>query len=177
VGSPFTIHLFTIHPLSPFHIIIPIRIPALIKEQVMPDDPYNLNRFLESQDGVYSTVLSELKSGNKQSHWMWFIFPQVAGLGRSPTSQYYTIKSKQEAEQYLEHPILGARLKECSEILLGIENKTAREVFGRPDDLKLRSAMTLFASLTEPGSVFDNVLGKYFQGSRCQRTLTFLKIE
>lgn len=143
----------------------------------MLNDPHDLNRFLESQDRVYSSVLSELKSGHKQSHWIWYIFPQVSGLGRSPTSQYYAIKSKPEAESYLNHPILGARLKECAEILLGIENKTAREILGRPDDLKLRSSMTLFASMAEPGSVFEKVLEKYFHGDRCQRTLMLLKAD
>jgi uncharacterized protein (DUF1810 family) len=143
----------------------------------MSDDPYNLNRFLESQDRVYSNVLSELKSGNKQTHWIWYIFPQLSGLGRSPTSQYYAIKSKPEAVSYLNHPILGARLKECTEILLGIENKTAREILGRPDDLKFRSSMTLFAYISGPGSVFEKVLEKYFHGDRCHRTLSFLKAD
>ena len=143
----------------------------------MPGDPHNLDRFIEAQDPIYSRVITELKSGKKRTHWMWFIFPQVAGLGRSPTSQYYAIKSTDEAQQYLNHPVLGERLKECAEILLGIENRSAREVFGTPDDLKLRSSMTLFANISGPGSVFEEVLSKFFQGRQCQRTLAFLKKE
>ena len=101
-------------------------------------DPYNLNRFINAQDPVYPTVLQELGSGQKQTHWMWFIFPQVVGLGRSPTSQYYAIMSKAEAFAYLRHPVLGKRIRECTGILLQIEGQTAREIFGRPDDMKLK---------------------------------------
>jgi uncharacterized protein (DUF1810 family) len=143
----------------------------------MPGDPHNLNRFIEAQDPIYSNVVTELKSGKKLTHWMWFIFPQAAGLGRSPTSQYYAIKSKQEARQYLNHPILGERLKACAEILLGIEDRSAREIFGTPDDLKLRSSMTLFANISGPGSVFEKVLSKYYPGQQCQKTLAFLNQE
>ncbi len=137
-------------------------------------DPYNLARFVSAQQRVYQTVREELRSGSKRSHWMWFIFPQVEGLGESSTSRYYSIKSAEEARQYLAHPVLGPRLLECSEILLSLQGSTADEIFGFPDDMKLKSSMTLFENAAGPGSVFRRVLDKYFAGQRDQRTLELL---
>ena len=134
------------------------------------DDPYDLNRFLSAQETIYESVLEELGNGRKQSHWMWFIFPQIEGLGYSSTSRYYSIKSIEEAREYLHHPILGQRLLECTEKVLAINGKTALEIFGAPDDLKLRSSMTLFACVAGPESVFVRVLEKYFDGKPDQKT-------
>ncbi len=142
----------------------------------MPNnEPYSLDRFVEAQERVYPDVLAELRSGAKRSHWMWFIFPQVEGLGQSPTSRFYSIKSLEEARQYLAHPILGARLLECSRVLLSLEGRTAHEIFGAPDDMKLRSCMTLFGSVAGSDKTFAAVLDKYFDGKRDPRTLELLK--
>ena len=140
-----------------------------------PDAPFNLERFVTAQDQVYPTVVQELKDGQKRTHWMWFIFPQVACLGRSPTSQYFAIKSKAEAIAYLGHPVLGQRIRECAGLLLQIEGKTATQIFGKPDDMKLQSSMTLFAGITEKDSLFWTVLDKYYDGKLCQQTLKFLQ--
>lgn len=138
-------------------------------------DPYNLNRFVEAQEPVYATALAEIRGGRKHTHWMWYIFPQLAGLGMSRTSQFYGIRSRREAEAYLAHPLLGARLVECMEVLLRLENPTAREVFGSPDDLKLKSCATLFDSVAAGESTaFDSVLAKYFQSARDERTVALL---
>jgi len=137
-------------------------------------DPFNLNRFIEAQNLVYDAVLSELRQGKKRTHWMWFIFPQAAGLGRSSTSRRYAINSLGEARSYLKHPILGKRLVECTELLLGIEGKTAHDIFGFPDDLKLRSCMTLFAGVSGPGSVFERLIEIYFECELCPITRAFL---
>ncbi len=140
------------------------------------NDPFGLNRFIEAQERVYDTVLSELKSGQKRSHWMWFIFPQIAGLGHSATSIRYSIKSAEEARAYLDHPALGARIDECSRALLAVEGKSASAIFGYPDDMKLKSSMTLFASVSsDPHSVFVRVLDKYFTGEWDAATLGILK--
>ncbi len=139
------------------------------------NDPFNLNRFLLAQEGIYAQALAELKNGQKRTHWMWFIYPQIRGLGQSPTSQQYAIQSQEEARQYLDHPVLGARLRECAQAILSVEGRTASEIFGFPDDLKLRSCMTLFASVAEPGSIFERVLEKYFHGERDARTLAILQ--
>ena len=139
------------------------------------NDANNLNRFINAQEPIYKAALSELRQGRKQTHWMWFIFPQAAGLGRSSISRHFAIKSVEEARAYLQHPVLGTRLIECTEILLGIENKAAHSIFGYPDNLKLRSCMTLFAGVSEPGSVFDGLLEKYYNGEACQRTRVFLE--
>lgn len=109
------------------------------------DDPYNLARFITAQQGVYARVLAELSAGRKQSHWMWFVFPQLQGLGSSPTARHYAIGSLDEARAYLAHPLLGARLRECTATVNRLEGTTARALFGNPDDLKFRSCMTLFA--------------------------------
>lgn len=139
-----------------------------------PDDRFDLNRFVQAQEEVYPRALAELKLGRKRSHWMWFIFPQIDGLGYSSTAKFYAIKSKDEATAYLAHPLLGKRLMECAEALLKIEGKSAAEIFGYPDDLKLRSSMTLFASITPGGSVFSRVLDRYFEGEPDARTLELL---
>jgi uncharacterized protein (DUF1810 family) len=138
------------------------------------NDPYSLSRFINAQETIFEVVLAELGSGQKRSHWMWFIFPQIEGLGHSPTSRYYAIKSLDEAWEYLNHPILGTRLVECAEILLGFEGKTAAEIFGFPDDLKLKSSMTLFACAAKANSIFDRVLEKYFDGKQDKNTLDWL---
>ena len=140
----------------------------------MKSDPYNLNRFVSAQEGIFESVLAELRSGRKRTHWMWFIFPQVDGLGHSTTSRYYAIKSRAEAQQYLNHPILGARLLKCVELILAIDGKTASEIFGFPDNQKLKSSMTLFASIMDPESIFVRVLEKYFDGKRDEKTIYLL---
>ena len=137
-------------------------------------DPFELSRFIEAQDKIYDRVLAELKSGRKRSHWMWFVFPQIEGLGFSSTTQYYSIKSPEEARQYLEHPVLGKRLRECCESILALEGLSVSGIFGYPDDLKLKSSMTLFASVAQGQSVFIRVLDRYFQGARDERTLALL---
>lgn len=134
-------------------------------------DPYDLDRFLQAQKGGYEQALAEIRSGRKRSHWMWYIFPQYAGLGASAMSQRYAIKSLAEAEAYLRHAVLGARLVECAEAALGIQDRPASEVFAAPDDMKLRSSATLFAEVSPAGSVFERLLEKYFDGERDQRTL------
>ena len=138
------------------------------------DDPYNLDRFVTAQRETYDVALGELCGGEKRSHWIWFIFPQVAGLGSSAMAVRYAIKSRAEAEAYLAHPVLGRRLRECANALLRVVNKTAEQVMGRPDDMKLRSSMTLFAAIAEPGSPFHLVLDRYFSGESDFRTVEFL---
>jgi uncharacterized protein (DUF1810 family) len=140
-----------------------------------PADPFDLRRFVRAQEDVYDAALAELRGGRKRTHWMWFIFPQIDGLGHSSTSQYYAIKSIEEARRYLDHPILGARLRECAETVLAIEGRTAGQIFGYPDDRKLRSSMTLFARAAGSGAVFDRVLDKYFGGEPDARTLALLE--
>ncbi len=138
------------------------------------NDPYDLNRFLRAQESVYHQVLSEVRAGRKQTHWMWFIFPQYDGLGSSDQSKSYAIKSMVEAEAYLAHPVLGSRLVECCEAAIAIEDRSAKEVFGSPDDMKLRSSATLFAAVSPPGSVFEQVLDKFYQGERDEKTLRLI---
>lgn len=138
------------------------------------DDQYNLNRFVEAQAGVYNTVLSELKQGYKRSHWMWFIFPQLAIFGRSGTSKFYGITCKEEAALYLSHPLLGMRLKECANTLISLSGRTAHDIFSSPDDKKLRSCMTLFNHVSVSDSVFEQVLDRYYQGKQCQGTIEYL---
>lgn len=137
-------------------------------------DPFELQRFVAAQDPVYLSVLAELRRGHKRTHWMWFIFPQYAGLGRSPTAQHYAIKSGDEARHYLAHPVLGPRLVECTQALLAVDGRTATAIFGSPDDLKLRSSMTLFAAVAPRESEFSAVLDKYYQGQPDPATLTLL---
>ena len=137
-------------------------------------DPHDLGRFVMAQEHTYATALSELRSGCKRSHWMWYVFPQVHGLGSSPTSAQYAIRNLAEAAAYLGHPVLGPRLVECAEALLAIEGRSAHEIFGSPDDLKLRSSATLFALVSPAGSVFGQLLDRYFAGGRDDRTLRLL---
>ncbi len=138
------------------------------------DGPFDLKRFISAQEGVYERVLSELKMGRKRTHWMWYIFPQIDGLGSSPTAKLYAIKSMEEAQAYLEHPVLGARLLECTETVLAIKEASADEIFGYPDNMKLKSCMTLFAVVSGPGYVFKHVIEKYFDGQRDEATLQIL---
>src|SRR5271169_3723149 len=140
------------------------------------NDPFVLGRFISAQYEVYNRVLAELKSGAKRTHWMWYIFPQIDGLGHSTTAEYYALKSLEEAREYLNHPVLGSRLVECAEAVLAIEGRLASEIFSYPDDLKLKSSMTLFASVADSGSIFVHVLDKYFHGERDVRTLQLLDI-
>ncbi|MGH7969631.1 MAG: DUF1810 domain-containing protein [Limisphaerales bacterium] len=137
-------------------------------------NPFNLIRFLDAQEGIYSQALGEIRAGCKESHWMWFIFPQIDGLGRSSTAKFYAIRSRAEAKAYLEHPILGKRLIECSTALLHISGRSASEILGFPDVLKLRSSMTLFATVSQPDSVFAQVLDRYFAGERDPKTIELL---
>lgn len=136
------------------------------------DDPFNLNRFVTAQEPVYQRALAEIRAGDKESHWMWFIFPQLAGLGFSSTSQFYAIRSRAETWAYRKHPLLGPRLLECAEAALAVMVRSALDIFGSPDDLKLRSCATLFAEVSDPGSVFERLLEKYFDGQPDPRTLT-----
>ncbi len=139
------------------------------------NDPFDLDRFVRAQDGAFATALAEIRGGRKRSHWMWYVLPQIAGLGFSAMSQRYAIQGMAEAQAYLEHPVLGPRLIECVEALLTIEGRSANEIFGSPDDLKLRSCATLFAQVTPPGSVFEQLLEKCFDGARDPRTLELLQ--
>lgn len=143
-------------------------------QQQNTPDPFNLERFVEAQDRVYGQVTAELRSGRKQTHWIWFIFPQVAGLGHSPTSQFYAIQSKAEACAYLAHPVLGARLRECTAIVLNGDMRSAEAIFGQPDTMKFRSSMTLFAAISEGDSIFARALERFFNGQRDEVTLAYL---
>jgi uncharacterized protein (DUF1810 family) len=144
----------------------------------MNGDPYNLTRFLEAQaGGAYEQALAELRSGHKRSHWMWFIFPQIAGLGVSARAQRYAIGSLDEVRAYLAHPVLGPRIIECAEALLALEGRhTAVEILGYPDDLKLCSSATLFRQASPAGSVFQRLLERYFGGRPDERTLALLAV-
>jgi uncharacterized protein (DUF1810 family) len=136
--------------------------------------PFNLERFVEAQAPVYEQARRELKAGRKQSHWMWFIFPQIAGLGQSSTSIRFAIASLEEARAYLAHPVLGARLKECAKLALDVEGRTARQIFGPIDEMKFRSSMTLVAKAAPEESVFAQCLEKYFAGAPDLATLARL---
>ena len=138
-------------------------------------DPHNLQRFIDAQDPVYAEVLAELAAGQKTSHWMWFVFPQHKELGRSAMAQRYGIASKEEAQAYWQHPVLGARLRECVELLLAVKGKTAFHIFGSPDDLKLRSSLTLFSNVAPGEPLFRRALEKYFDGVGDARTLELLR--
>ncbi len=137
-------------------------------------DPYDLQRFLNAQENVYERALSEIKSGRKRSHWMWFVFPQVEGLGTSSTSRRYAIRSVAEAKAYLDDPLLGPRLLESAKAALAAQTSSASELFGSPDDMKLRSCATLFASVSSEGSIFSRLINKYFDGKPDQRTLQLI---
>lgn len=137
-------------------------------------DPYDLNRFVEAQAVNYASALAELHAGRKRSHWMWYVFPQMKGLGSSAMSVRYGIRSEEEASAYLQHPVLGARLIECAEAVLAIDNRSASEIFGSPDDMKLRSCATLFAHVSPPGSAFERILDQYYSSERDPNTLNLL---
>jgi uncharacterized protein (DUF1810 family) len=137
-------------------------------------DPFDLQRFAEAQRGSYGRVLAELRQGAKQSHWMWYIFPQLRGLGRSATAQKYGIASRDESRAYLAHPILGPRLIECTKLALDAENTSASDIFPYPDDLKFRSSMTLFADVAQTPNVFSAALQKYYGGVPDPETLRLL---
>jgi len=138
-------------------------------------DRFDPERFVRAQARTYEAALAEIRSGRKRSHWMGYVFPQVAGLGVSGTSQHYAISGAAEARAYLAHPVLGPRLVECVEAVLKVEGRSAREIFGSPDDRKLRSCATLFAQVSPPGSVFERLLEKYYEGEQDARTLELLK--
>jgi uncharacterized protein (DUF1810 family) len=137
----------------------------------MSDDPHDLIRFVQAQTDDYDQALSEMRAGRKRSHWMWYIFPQFDGLGHSPMSRRYAIKSLAEAKAYLDHPVLGPRLITIAEAALHNQGKTATQIFGSPDDMKLKSSATLFALVSPRGSVFHRLLDTYFQGEHDQMTV------
>ena len=147
------------------------------QEHAEASDPFNLARFVSAQEGVFDVAVAELRRGQKRSHWMWFIFPQVQGLGNSLTSKKYAIRSLDEARAYLKHPLLGPRLLECCSAILSIQGKSASEIMGYPDDLKLRSSMTLFVLADDSHAEFRHVINQYFQGHLDGRTLELLNIE
>ena len=136
-------------------------------------DPFDLERFVRAQAGDYDQALSELRDGKKRSHWMWYVFPQIEGLGHSPMSRRYSIGSAAEARAYLDHPVLGPRLRECAAAVHGIVGRSALEILGSPDDLKLRSCATLFARVSHEG-VFEQLLQKFFNGQPDKETLRVL---
>ncbi|MBW9105462.1 DUF1810 domain-containing protein [Paraburkholderia phenoliruptrix] len=137
-------------------------------------DPYNLQRFVDAQQPVYARVVDELRAGEKRSHWMWFIFPQIEGIGHSPTAQLYAITRLDEARDYLAHPLLGARLRECTAIVNGIQGKTLDEIFGYPDNLKFCSSMTLFARAAQDNELFRTALRKYCDDQADPQTIARL---
>ena len=138
-------------------------------------EPYDLARFLVAQDPVFERACAELAAGHKQSHWMWFVFPQLRGLGSSPTAQRYAIGSLDEARAYLAHPILGARLRRCTELVNRLEGRSAQQIFGYPDDLKFRSSMTLFArAAAGAAEPFEEALARYFAGEEDPRSLSII---
>lgn len=138
------------------------------------DDPHDLQQFVDAQEAVIDRAKRELRSGRKRSHWMWFVFPQVAGLGSSNAAERYAIGSRDEAEAYLAHPVLGPRLRECTAIVNGLDGRSARAVFGSPDDLKFRSSMTLFEAVADDPTPFEAALKRYYDGGRDPKTLRFL---
>jgi uncharacterized protein (DUF1810 family) len=139
------------------------------------NDPYDLQRFVDAQARVYARVCEELRAGAKTSHWMWFIFPQLEQLGSSPTAKRYGIRSREEARAYWEHPLLGPRLKECTELVLGVQGGTALQIFGSIDELKLCSCLTLFELAAPEEPAFALALDRYYHGRRDERTLALLK--
>jgi uncharacterized protein (DUF1810 family) len=139
------------------------------------NDPFDLSRFLNAHEANYKHALSEIRGGQKRTHWMWYIFPQMDGLAFSSMSLHYSIKSIEEAQAYLNHPVLGSRLVECAEAVVEVEGLSIAQILGAPDDLKLRSCATLFASVSPSGSVFDRILEKYYHGVRDDKTLHLLE--
>jgi uncharacterized protein (DUF1810 family) len=138
-------------------------------------DLFDLDRFVQAQEGNYDRALAEVRAGRKRSHWMWYIFPQFAGLGFSPMSERYAIQSRAEAAAYLRHPVVGPRLVEIGEAAQAVEGRSALDIFGSPDVLKLKSCATLFAAVSPPGSVFERLLAKYFGGERDETTLRLME--
>jgi uncharacterized protein (DUF1810 family) len=149
-----------------------LRVGSRQEERVT--DNFNLERFVEAQAPVYARVLDELRAGRKQTHWIWFIFPQIAGLGHSAMAQRYAIASRQEAVAYLAHPVLSARLRECTELVDAVEGRSVHDIFGHPDDMKFHSSITLFAEASGGAAPFTAALEKYFGGTRDDATLTRL---
>jgi uncharacterized protein (DUF1810 family) len=143
-------------------------------DDVLPEDPYDLRRFVDAQESVYRTVVAELRAGRKRSHWIWFIFPQLRGLGRSGTAIRYGIASRDEAAAYLAHPVLGPRLRECTRLVAQVDGRSIEEIFGWPDNLKVRSSMTLFAQATDDNADFQAVLEKYYGGEPDPATIDIL---
>jgi len=139
------------------------------------DDEHSLDRFVTAQAAVFADVLAELRAGQKRSHWIWFVFPQLRGLGRSEMAEFYGIASPAEAEAYAHHPLLGPRLEQCTRLVNAVEGRPIRQIFGSPDDLKFRSSMTLFARAAPDNGVFRQALGKYFAGEPDPRTLELLR--
>jgi uncharacterized protein (DUF1810 family) len=171
--------LSEIHKLFGSHLIFPsdslLPLPVAESNQLGTEsDPHDLNRFIQAQHDDYSNALSEIRSGRKRSHWMWYIFPQYDGLGSSSASRRYAIKSIAEAKAYLSHPVLGPRLVECIEAVLGVEGRSASEIFGSLDDMKLKSCATLFAEVSPTGSVFERLLATYYGGERDAKTHSLL---
>jgi uncharacterized protein (DUF1810 family) len=140
------------------------------------DDPYDLQRFVKAQGGPYAVALGELRAGRKRSHWMWFVFPQLQGLGSSPTAQLYAIHSLAEARAYLAHPVLGPRLVECVQAVNAVKERSAGEIFGYPDEMKFRSSLTLFlmAAASEAKAPFQKALDRYFAGKEDPQTVQIL---
>jgi uncharacterized protein (DUF1810 family) len=138
------------------------------------NDPYNLQRFVDAQDAEYAQVCAELRAGRKRSHWIWFIFPQMRGLGSSEMADFYGISSRQEAEAYLAHPVLGQRLRECTRLAIEVEGRSVDQIFGYPDNLKFRSSMTLFAAVAGEDRIFADALQKYFGGEPDANTVRLL---
>jgi uncharacterized protein (DUF1810 family) len=139
-------------------------------------DPFDLERFVVAQEKNYAQARAEIASGAKRSHWMWYVFPQLEGLGSSAMAQRFAIRSLEEARAYLEHAVLGPRLRDCAAVLLEVEGRTAHDIFGSPDDSKLRSCCTLFARASPPGSVFWSVLDRYFGGLEDEHTVRALEV-
>jgi uncharacterized protein (DUF1810 family) len=138
------------------------------------DVDYDFHRFIEAQNGIYKQALAELEAGRKRSHWMWFIFPQIAGLGTSSMAEKYAIRSAEEASAYLADPILGSRLLRCVEAILSVNDRSAHDIMGSPDDLKLRSSMTLFAAVSDHGSPFHKAIDHFYDGKFDERTISIL---
>jgi uncharacterized protein (DUF1810 family) len=139
-------------------------------------DPFDLQRCLNAQEKDFEDALSQIRGGRKRSHWMWYVFPQFAGLGHSSTAQHFAIKNVEEAKAYLAHPILGPRLIECAEAALQVAGRSAYEIFGTPDDLKFRSSATLFAHVSPPGNVFERLLATFYGGKPDGETLRLLGV-
>ena len=139
------------------------------------NDPHNLQRFISAQESIIDRVVDELKTGQKQTHWMWFVFPQIHGLGHSGIAKHYAISSEGEALAYLSHSLLGARLQQCTVIVAGLTGRSAEQIFGSTDAMKFRSSMTLFASVSPASVIFEAALDKYYDGRPDQTTLEYLR--